>query len=125
MAGGRPMKLTKTQREEVLKALEDYLANEDDPTLVGFCALDETAVRLDVTEDNLQDWTEFSNLRKRSVKKQEAYLLRQGTRNRINTTMAIFRLKQPQHGYTDKSLVENSGEQKLIVETRRYGSNKG
>lgn len=117
----RPTKLTPAERAEVLKAFEAYIARTPDSTIVGFCAWDKVALKYFVTEDNLQDWQEFSNLKKRAVKQQEAYLIEAGTRNKINTTMAIFRLKQPQHGYTDKVVSENTGEQKLIIETRKYG----
>lgn len=122
-AGGRPPKLTPEQKQEVCQALSDYITNTPDPTIVGFVATDPTALKYDVTDDNINDWEEFTRLRKRAVKKQEWYLLEAGGRGRYNPTMAIFRLKQPVHGYTDKQLIDqnNTGEQKLIIETRKYG----
>lgn len=76
--------------------------------------MNETAIKYDVTDDNINDWEEFTRLRKRAVKKQEAYLVKQGTKGRINQVMAIFRLKQPQHGYSDKQEFEHSGEVQFL-----------
>lgn len=114
--GGRPPKLTDEERAEVYEALERYILNEDDPTVVGFVSYDDTAIKYSVTDDNIGDWQEFSGLRKRAIKKQEAYLLKFAGSNRYNPTIAIFRLKQPQHGYTDRSQVEQSGEVKHTYE---------
>lgn len=101
-AVGRPPKLTKTQRVELLQAFEDYIDRTPDSTVVGFCAWDETARKYRINDSNLYDWEEFAGLIKYAIKKQEAYLLEGATRNKLNATMAIFRLKQPQHGYTDR-----------------------
>lgn len=108
-AGGRPPKLTPKQKAEVLQAFQDYIRREADPTIVGFVAYDPTPIKYNVTDDNISDWDEFSGLRKRAIKKQEAYLLLGATRGQLNTTMAIFRLKQPQHGYSDKTEIKHEG----------------
>lgn len=102
-AGGRPRKLTVAETQEVYEALEQYILDEDDPTIVGFCAWNETAIQYRINDSNLYDWPEFSGLIKWAIKKQEANLLKQGGAGKYNPTLAIFRLKQPQHGYTDKS----------------------
>jgi hypothetical protein len=101
-AGGRPPKLTSEQRVEVLQAFHDYIARTPDPTVVGFCAFDPVAVNYLITRDNIKDWDEFSPLQKYCIEKQEAYLLQAGGTGKYNPTMAIFRLKQPQHGYKDR-----------------------
>lgn len=101
-AGGRPPKLTEEQRAEVLEAFKQYLQRTPDSTIVGFCAFDPVAASYFITKDNVYDWPEFSELRKYAVLKQEAYLLAGATTNKLNATMAIFRLKQPQHGYKDR-----------------------
>lgn len=103
MPGGRPTKLTQAQRAYVWNALFEYIQNEDDPTIVGFVAYDPAANEYDVTRDNINDWPEFSTLIKKATTKQEAYLLKNASKNRINPTFAIFRLKQPVHGYSDKT----------------------
>lgn len=102
-AVGRPRKLTEEQQMEVYKALEDYIERTLDPTIVGFISWDPIPKQYDVDDDNINSWPEFLRLRRRAVKKQEAYLLEAGGTGKFNPTMAIFRLKQPVHGYTDKS----------------------
>ncbi len=102
MPGGRPLKLTKGQRGEVFKALEQFIQDKIDPRLTNFVSYDKVALQYNITYDNIYDWEEFSVLRKEAIKKQEDYLLEYGGTGKYNPTMAIFRLKQPQHGYTDK-----------------------
>lgn len=114
MPGGRPPKLTKAQREEVLTAFAEYIEGEKDPTIVGFCAENPTALKYWINKDNIHDWEEFAELRKRAIGKQESYLLRGATRNSLNPTVAIFRLKQPQHGYTDKQQTDLTSDGKPI-----------
>lgn len=99
MPVGRPPKLTEDQRQEVYEAFEQYIKDTDDPTIVGFCAYNETATQYWITKDNLYDWQEFSELRKRAIEKQEAFLL---TNREEVPVIRIFRLKQPQHGYRDR-----------------------
>lgn len=60
-------------------------------------------MELDITKQNIQDWDEFSYLVQKAIQKQESYLLGSIKTNKgLNPTIAIFRLKQPQHGYSDK-----------------------
>lgn len=106
--GGRPPKLTPIERAEVYNAFVDYIARTPDPTVVGFVAYDPVAAKHFLTRENIKDWEEFSPLVKHCIQKQEAYLLQAGGTGRYNPTMAIFRLKQPQHGYSDKQEVENT-----------------
>ena len=101
-AGGRPPKLTPEEKAIVYKAMEDYIARTPDPIIVGFCAWDPVAIEYDITDDNINDWEEFTRLRKRATQKQEAYLSTGVFSKGLNPTMAIFRLKQPVHGYTDR-----------------------
>jgi hypothetical protein len=108
MPAGRPPKLNTEERAEVFEAFKDYIVCTEDPTIVGFCAYNETAIKYWVTKDNMNDWEEFSDLRKLSVQKQEAYLVKNATQNKVNPTVAIFRLKQPQHGYTDKQNLDHT-----------------
>lgn len=110
--GGRPPKLTPEQRKEVYEALEAYIQRTPDSTIVGFCAWDPVPNKYDVTDDNINDWPEFSRLRKKAVLKQEAFLLSGAITNKLNPTFAIFRLKQPVHGYKDRvdSDITSNGE---------------
>lgn len=100
--GGRPPKLNTEQKAEVLEAFREYITVEEDPTIVGFCAWDNVAIQYSITKDNIHDWDEFTELRKRAIEKQEANLLKKAGNNTYNPTIAIFRLKQPQHGYRDR-----------------------
>jgi hypothetical protein len=100
--GGRPPKLTPEQRQEVYDALVVYIRVTDDPTLAGFLSGDDIALQHSVTKDNLYDWQEFSELRSRAILKQESHLLDKGGSGKYNSSLAIFRLKQPQHGYRDR-----------------------
>lgn len=102
MPAGRPPKLTDEEKAEVVSALAEYIDAEEDPTIVGFVSVNPIAIQYDVSDDNINDWEQFTRLRKRAVRKQEHYLLKQGGAGKYNPTIAIFRLKQPQHGYTDR-----------------------
>jgi len=112
-AVGRPPKLSPLDRAVVYEAFNAYIENEEDPTIVGFCAWNDTAISYKLTKDNMYDWSEFSELRKRAIEKQEANLLKKAGNGSYNATIAIFRLKQPQHGYSDRvdSDITSKGEQ--------------
>ena len=101
-AGGRPPKLTPLERAEVYEALRLYIERTPDPTVVGFCAWDPVGIKYRMSKTNMYDWEEFSPLIKQSIAKQEAFLLQAAGQGRYNATLAIFRLKQPQHGYRDR-----------------------
>jgi len=94
-AGGRPQKFTPAQIAEIQNDLYEYIVSNDDPTIVKFVA---NYYKYDVVDQYLHEHVEFAVLVKRAIKKQEAYLLDQNK----NPAMAIFRLKQPQHGYSDR-----------------------
>lgn len=97
---GRPPKITREQKLELVDRFEQYIEATVDPTVPGFLTSDDLAMRLMVNKDNVRDWKDdFSHLVKRAIMKQEAYLL--GVMDK--PAMAIFRLKQPQHGYTDRT----------------------
>lgn len=99
---GRPSKVTQEEKIELLVAFRAYVRDEDDPTVVGFCAYDATAIKYEILRDNLNDWPEFSTLIKRAIQKQEAYLQSNRSKNDLEAPIRIFRLKQPQHGFVDR-----------------------
>lgn len=111
MPAGRPQMYTPLQIEEIVQDLSDYIDRSPDPTIVGFTS---SYKKYSVNKDYISDHEEFSELRKKAIEKQESYLLYGVTVNRLNATMGIFRLKQPQHGYTDKQQIDQniSGELK-------------
>lgn len=96
---GRPQMYTPEQIQDIADDLGEYIETTEDPTIVGFTS---AYSKYSVNKDYISDHEEFSELRKKAIEKQEAYLLRGSTTNKLNATVAIFRLKQPQHGYKDK-----------------------
>jgi hypothetical protein len=110
---GRPQVLTEEQIQKVMEDLLDYIINNEDPTIVWFTSsypgIDSESLwrKYYINKDYISDHEEFSELRKLAIEKQEAYLVKNGTKWITNATMSIFRLKQPQHWYTDRLQVEN------------------
>lgn len=105
---GRPSKLNDEQKKELVKEYEDYIRATDDPTIVGFITTNEFCFEHRILDHDIEQWQEFTELKKLAQKKQEAFLLTKAGKNEYNATLAIFRLKQPQHGYKDKSEVDNT-----------------
>lgn len=97
---GRPQKFSKEQLDAIYNEFNEYIEEEEDPTLSKFVSKSEYSL----TKDYISSRKEFSDLVKRAIAKQESFLLNQFK----NPTLAIFRLKQPQHGYTDKKEVEST-----------------
>jgi len=110
--GWRPQYFTTEQISKIVKDLEDYIVRETDPTIVWFTSSypatwSETAQRkVYINKDFISDHDEFSELRRQAIEKQENYLMKWATSNDLNATMSVFRLKQPQHGFTDKQEID-------------------
>lgn len=116
--GGRPSKYD----DKALETSRDYVINYekkyDDviPTIAGL------AVLLKVRRETIYEWlkndelTEFSNTVEELLATQEKILLKNGLMGAFNAN--ITKLVLSSHGYSDRSQVENSGEQKIVVETR-------
>lgn len=100
MAGKEP-KLKPRQRLEVKNAFEKYIETTEDPNIAAFVSYDPVALKHNVTKHDMYDNKHFTKLKLRALAKQEAYLLKVGMTSQ-NVTMAIFRLKQPYHGYRDR-----------------------
>src|SRR5258708_5629518 len=90
---GRPPKYTALEKQEIAQDLQKYIDTTEDPTIAKFIS---TYKDHPVNQEYVS--ANFSELVKFAIKKQEAFLIGQFDK----PTMAIFRLKQPQHGYTDK-----------------------
>jgi hypothetical protein len=113
---GRPSKLNEDQKSEVFDAFCEYIVNTPDPTVSRFVSNETICFRYNILDHDIYHWPAFSQLIKRAIKKQEAYLLEQGGAGKYNPTLAIFRLKQPQHGYKDRVDTDiTSGGDKLGV----------
>jgi len=120
MTAGRPQYFTPEQISKIVKDLESYIAKETDPTIVGFTSsyppiYSETAKRdVYINKNFIWDNEEFSELRKKAIEKQENFLMKWATNNELNATMSVFRLKQPQHWFTDKQEID---QRNLNIET--------
>ena len=81
--------------------LAEYTANTEEPLIQEFC------VRENISDETLRrlraENTALDGAIKNAIKKQEVALLRNGSTGKINPVFAIFRLKQPQFGYTDRA----------------------
>lgn len=99
--GGRPDKLTIEELGKVYGDLKTYIKTTEDPTIAEFVTTNELCLDKYITKRYMSERQEFSNLIKQCIDKQEAYLLRNAG-GKYNATIAIFRLKQPQHGYKDR-----------------------
>lgn len=111
---GRPQHFTPEQIEKIKQDFKLYIETEEDPTIVWFTSsypqiYSETLGReTRINKDYISDHEEFSELRKQAIEKQESYLQKWATKNQLNATMAVFRLKQPQHWFRDKTEVDNT-----------------
>lgn len=99
---GRPPKFNTEELQSIYTAFNSYIGENEDPTVVGFVAQFAPIDNRYINRELINDRPEFSPLRKLCQAKQESFLLRQYK----NPAMAIFRLKQPIFGYTDKREVE-------------------
>lgn len=103
-----PQILTPEQIQKIVEDFKDYIEEQEDPTIVKFTssypAIYSEYLKRDwyINKDYISDHNEFSELRKKAIEKQEAYLVDGATKNRLNSTVSVFRLKQPQHWYSDR-----------------------
>lgn len=110
--GWRPQHFTPEQIQEIYDDLLKYIEEEEDPTIVWFTSeypaiYSESLWRESYINKNfIWDHEEFSELRKKAIEKQESYIVKWVTKNQLNATMWVFRLKQPQHWYTDKQEID-------------------
>lgn len=106
-------KFTDEVYKEVCSALYDYIVDEEDPILAGFI-FTPTALKYNVRIDDFsaKAYPKLSELAELAFRKQEAYVLRKGMNGQA-TGMSIFRLKQKQFGYTDRTEqnITSNGEQ--------------
>jgi hypothetical protein len=106
MAGGRPKKYTDELIAELLTSIHEYTANTEIPILKEWC------VSVGVPSTHVYDFEEFSEPIKVLIDKKEAALERKALDGEVNTTMAVFSLKQL--GWSDRQQVEHSAEAGFI-----------
>jgi len=102
---GRPRNYTDKQVEKFLKLFEEYIKDTDIPIISEFAYLN------DLPREIIYDYEEFTTLRKKAINKKEAQLEKLGLLNVVNSSMAIFSLKQL--GWSDKQDIEHSGNVKI------------
>jgi len=107
--GGRPRKYNNEQVTEICEKFKKYIEDNAIPIICEFASLN------DLISQQLYDYPEFSTLLKKCTDKKQANLEKGALANTVNTSMAIFSLKQL--GWTDKREVEHQGGVKIV-----YGS---
>lgn len=118
----RPQHFTPEQIQKMVDDLKAYIEREIDPTIVWFTSSypavwSETLQRdAYINKDFISDHDEFSELRKKAIEKQESYLMKWATQNELNATMSVFRLKQPQHWFTDRFETDNKNSNADVTE---------
>lgn len=98
---GRPRKYNEEQVNDLIEKFTEYINNTEIPIIVDFCS------KNGILRDELYYYPEFSTLIKACVEKKEAALEMKALDGSINTTMAIFSLKQI--GWSDKRIQEITG----------------
>ena len=92
---------TPERKKELVILLRKYIHETEIPILAEFAYIN------DVVRSSLYSVPEFSTLLKRLVAKKEFALERKSLDGKINTTQAIFSLKQL--GWRDRQEIEHSG----------------
>ena len=123
---GQPIKYSQTRRIRLLKALERYIEAEEYPTMPKFC------VAHSIAKQRVYEWARdeklnsegregcplgeyFADLIKRMNDKQEAFIEEHAVQGHITPSFAIFKLKQPGIGWSDKSDLGLSGDMSISI----------
>ncbi len=85
---GRMRKYDDLKLETIIKKFEEYITETEIPILSEFSS------KAGILRDDLYNYEEFYTLRKKAIDKKEAMLERLALEGKINSTMAIFSLKQ-------------------------------
>ena len=99
---GRPRNYDDKDIERIKALLELYIEKSDIPIIAEFAYMN------DIPRTTFYDYPEFSTLLKKLMDKKEANLEKLGLLGEVNSTMAIFSLKQM--GWRDKQDVNMSGD---------------
>jgi hypothetical protein len=89
--------------QELVEKFTEYIRATEIPIIAEFCYLN------DIDRTLIYDKDEFSTLRKKCINKKEAQLEKKSLMGEVNTTQAIFSLKQL--GWKDKT------ENKITINT--------
>jgi hypothetical protein len=94
MAGGRPKKYKDDSVSKLAEDFKEYIDTTDIPIIAEFAYMN------DIDRTLLYDREVFSTLIKKCIAKKEAQLEKMSLKGEVNTTQAIFSLKQL--GWKDK-----------------------
>jgi hypothetical protein len=123
---GRPIKYSSAEKTKLLKELENYIAAQEYPTMPKFC------VDHGISKQRVYEWARdeklnsegrksyplgeyFTDLIKRMNDKQESFIEEHAMLGNITPSFAIFKLKQPGIGWTDKSDLGVAGDMKISI----------
>lgn len=114
--GGRPPIY---DPEVIADELLEYIENSDDPMIEEFCYLNpyskDTVYRLEKKCERLSDAI------KKLHAKQMIRTIRMAEKGKMNPTWAIFKMKQPCYGMTDKQEVDLSVKEMPKIILKRSG----
>lgn len=96
--GGRPYTI---DWNDIADRLEKYVEETEQPFLQEFCLIEDVS-RANFYEQ-MNRFQRLADVHKKLLDKQELYILKNAPTGKYNPVFAIFRLKQPSFGYTDKS----------------------
>ena len=98
---GRPVSVwTKEYIKEIRDKMNEYIDNEEIPIVAEF------AYKNDVHREQLYNLGHWNKELKKMIQKKEANLEKHALLNKVNTTMAVFSLKQL--GWSDKQQIEQT-----------------
>ncbi len=100
---GRPRTYTEEQIKNIKERLSNYIDSSSVPIIAEF------AYKNNIPRTVFYDYTEFSTLIKKLIDKKEAQLERGALSGVLNSTMAIFSLKQL--GWRDKQDINIAGQE--------------
>ena len=103
----RPRKFNDEEVADIATSFKEYIQETDIPIIAEF------AYQADVPRETLYKYHEFSTLLKECIDKKESALERLALEGKVNTTMAIFSLKQL--GWRDKHDIEHSGSFTVVL----------
>lgn len=112
---GRPKEWTQEKISETIKKLNNYIDNNEIPIVSEFAYLN------DIRKATLYEIPELKYSIKRAIEKKEAQLEKGALGGLLNSSMAIFSLKQL--GWSDKQTIELDGKLELPNITINYGDN--
>ena len=103
---GRPRNYSDDEIVDIKERLSKYIESEQIPIIAEF------AYKNDIPRQTFYDYEEFSTLLKKLMDKKESQLEKLSLTGDVNTTMAIFSLKQL--GWTDKQEMKVDGGVQIV-----------